>query len=403
MPGSGGLSRAAPVALLLALYGCGSDGPRPVGMETDSAGVLIVESEAGVEEWALSVMPSLVIGPAPESSTEPLYRVVGVTRVGETIVVANGGTNQVYLYDLEGNRVRTLGRSGGGPGEFERLSDVLIIPGDSLLTYDTGLRRFQVFDLEGRFIRSLSLEAPEPGAVLTGVVPLGIGEGGTLIVRTLGRPDDRQTTTRARMDVLSYSLTGEFLDSIISAPGWEAFNSPTGLFRNVPIPFGHSSSLAMIESRVIVGVSEANEIRFHTLNGTMIRIIRNVAPPGPRVERTEVADLVARAVESAPMGMGGEMRALYEEMPVPERKPPFTWIYGWVDRSVWIRTSQGDGGSRRFLVLKENDGRSAWLSVPREFDPMDVRDGKVLGTWTDQLGIESIREYRMIRGGERPH
>lgn len=109
---------------LLALLACGN-GPRAPGVVTDSAGVVIIESEVGAKgEWALVSNPSLEIASASDDSSEPLYRVVGLARLGDHTVVANGGTNQIFFYDSAGNRVRSIGREGGGPGEFERLSAI---------------------------------------------------------------------------------------------------------------------------------------------------------------------------------------------------------------------------------------------------------------------------------------
>jgi hypothetical protein len=211
----------------------------------------------------------------------------------------------------------------------------------------------------------------------------------------------RAEVSQPTMHVLAYSLTGEFRDSIVSTPGWQAYNSPARRLTNFPIPFAHSSFLAVVPGSVAVGLSEDNEIRFHTFEGKLNRILRNVAPAGPRVDSEEVSDLITRALENAPAGMSAELRALYEEMPIPERKPPLNGIYGWRDGSIWVSTSQSNQSSRWILVLDETDSPSARLSIPREFSPFEVRHESVLGVWTDELGVESIREYRIERGADR--
>jgi hypothetical protein len=372
--------------------------------------VVIIESNVGAKgEWTLASHPSFEVASAPDDSSEPLYRVVGLASLGDHMVVANGGTNQIFFYDSAGNRVRSVGREGGGPGEFERLSAIFVVPGDSLLTFDTRLGRFQIFDPEGRFVRSFSLSGSQGGEGLTGGMPLGVGAERTLVIRTLrfpGQEHARSRVSRATMNVLAYTLTGEFRDSLVSAPGWEAFNSSSGRLGNMPIPFGHSSSLSTWRDGVIVGSSQTNEIRFYAFDGRLKRIIRNVAPPGPRVEPQEVSAIIARAADHAPPGMSAEMsaefRALYDEMPIPDRKAPFNWIYSGRDGSLWVLTSQGDESTRRMLIFDERDGRSAWLSIPREFQPFEVRHESVLGVWKDELGLETIREYRIESRAAKP-
>ena len=59
------------------------------------------------------------------------------------------------------------------------------------------------------------------------------------------------------------------------------------------------------------------------------------------------------------------------------------------------------------LVFDGVDGRSAWLPIPLEFWPMYAAGDAVLGTWTDALGVETLRGYRMARdagdhGTQRP-
>lgn len=382
---------------------CGNQASTSSRIVVDSAGVSIVHlGSAETEELRLAANPSLQVGSAPTDADEPLYRVVGVARMARELVVGNGGSNQIFYYDLEGNRLRSVGRGGGGPGEFERLSAIFALPGDSLLAYDTGLRRFQVFDREGRFVRSFILGNADSGNPPPGVVPLGVVADRNLIVRSLriGPGNEPESNVhRATMDVLRYSLTGEFLDTLISTPGWEAYSSAERGLGNMPIPFGHSSHLATTADHLILGLNESNEVRFYGVDGNLRQIIRSVAPPGPQVEEQEIEEFVARAVQRAPRGMSADLKAIYDEMPFPQVKPPFYWVYSGADGSIWVGTHHGDESSRRMLILDTGYARSAWLSLPRELSPLEVRRESVLGVWTDEMGVETIREYPIRKSG----
>jgi hypothetical protein len=73
----------------------------------------------------------------------------------EITALATDSRGRIYVGDLnraevsvlagDGTLLRTLGKSGKGPGEFKWINDVQVLPGDSLLVYDRGLGRITVF------------------------------------------------------------------------------------------------------------------------------------------------------------------------------------------------------------------------------------------------------------------
>ena len=62
------------------------------------------------------------------------------------IVVPNAGTNEVRFYGDDGSYLMSVGRQGGGPGEFESIALVRPFLGDSLLTYDVRQSRVTIWD-----------------------------------------------------------------------------------------------------------------------------------------------------------------------------------------------------------------------------------------------------------------
>ncbi len=80
-------------------------------------------------------------------------------------VVLPSGPLQVY--DHEGRFVATVGRLGGGPGEFDSPVGALLLPGDSVLVFDGGLGRATVIDPKLKVRRSIRLRWPlQPGVLL---------------------------------------------------------------------------------------------------------------------------------------------------------------------------------------------------------------------------------------------
>ena len=65
--------------------------------------------------------------------------------------------NQVHLVSTSGATEASLGRPGGGPGEFLHLLDAFRV-GDSIVILDGGKGRVQYLDLEGNYLSSLHID-----------------------------------------------------------------------------------------------------------------------------------------------------------------------------------------------------------------------------------------------------
>jgi 6-bladed beta-propeller len=75
------------------------------------------------------------------------------------IFVANGLRPDLFVFDKEGQFVQRIGRPGAGPGEFQRISKILITSGDTLRVYDGANARETVFDPSLKVVRHRPLPA----------------------------------------------------------------------------------------------------------------------------------------------------------------------------------------------------------------------------------------------------
>jgi hypothetical protein len=90
------------------------------------------------------------------------------------VTVVDPPANQVHLVSASGETRASIGRPGGGPGEFLGLLDAFR-DGDSLVVIDGGKGNIEFLDLDGDYLSSLHLEGQAWGGF-----PL---EGGTLLVK----------------------------------------------------------------------------------------------------------------------------------------------------------------------------------------------------------------------------
>src|SRR5690606_28349256 len=121
-----------------------------------------VESGAAVPpELMLNPEPILTIGEMEGAEEYEFHNVNHATRLSDgTLVVANGGSLELRFYDSTGRHIRSAGRRGSGPGEFEAITYLRSLAGDTLLVHDARNRRVTLFAADGAYIRDFTPEGP---------------------------------------------------------------------------------------------------------------------------------------------------------------------------------------------------------------------------------------------------
>lgn len=75
-----------------------------------------------------------------------------------TMYVVDMKASNIKVFDNTGRFVRTIGKKGAGPGEFNIPFGIIVTPAKELLVEDMMNRRLSYFSLDGKFIRNEVLE-----------------------------------------------------------------------------------------------------------------------------------------------------------------------------------------------------------------------------------------------------
>jgi len=175
----------ASVILGLFLVGCNaSDLAVSQATRTDSAGVEIVlnSGEDQLLHWEFERVVS--IGGA-DTGAEAFFRVMAVGLTFDpqgNIYVLDSGNRRVQVFDASGFYVRSIGREGMGPGEFQYPSSIAIYPNGNILVFDAQRRAGMLFDSQGDFLD----QVPPPRFFIGGAVRLH-GDGLLYSSRRLNR------------------------------------------------------------------------------------------------------------------------------------------------------------------------------------------------------------------------
>lgn len=410
------------VATCAALSGCGPDASRSTVVAADSAGVRVVTngpgSLAAAADWVLEALPTVAIGSGVDPEVS-LFRVVAIAPLDEgRVAIGMTAPPQVLVVARDGSLEATVGQGGDGPGEYMGVASVVRLGPDSLAVWDAERRRISVFTEEGRFHREVDLRgvAPLSWIASPNVVErsarttLFALEPGSLVLFGVGVFGPGEGVRRVRVPSVAISSTGVVLDTIGAFPGEATFMSEqTGI---APYLLGPDTYGAVSNGGLIVASAESSEYRHYESDGDLRAVVR-----WPEPERTPGADRLGPWTEffeghlsALPPAESSSIREILEAMPEPELLPALTGLVASQAGEVWVgeytpgQLTMGVAylgrppqPRRRWLVFDNEGALTAQLMMPEGFRPMAVDQDMVWGVHTDELGVESVRAYQVVR------
>lgn len=387
---------------------------------TDSAGVEIVtHSEAALTtgaSWGVSSIPIVGIGEGAGPQT-PLLRIVAVTPLGEgQVAVGTAVPPEVLIFGSGGNLLRRLGRAGDGPGEFITVASVVRLARDTVAVWDPYRRRVSIYATDGNLGHELDLSTVAPIAA-GNAGSTAFNSGYTRLLRTssgdlvlfgegaIGTAEE-PGVVRPTLPTMRISRQGEMLGEYGSFPGMEVV-LPSGL----PRPLAKRTYGTTVGEGVLVGTGEA-EVRQYGPSGLLERIVRwpdgDRTVTGPHLSRW--TDFVAEQPEMAEM---------IAALPRADRFPAHAEILGSPSGPILVSDYPGPLGvwplrreddapepvrprirvpARPWSVYNTDGRMEARLETPEGFEPYSLSGDTIWGVFTDELDVESVRAYHVIRG-----
>ena len=391
--------------LVLVTVACGEDGPAPDAFTVvDSAGVEIVMSTASAwgpdESWTLSDEPTLSIGEASGDQAYTLFRVTAAVRLDDDrIAVANGGTSQIRLYDLEGRHLENIGRPGAGPGEFMAVRDVWRGQGDSIVAADNGLSRLTVFDAQGALGRTIPLQQSDTPRQLFG---RGTFDSGDLLVSGPLGPSEGPRTglfDGGTREFDRYSADGIPVNPIASLPhgrrwGFEIASAPAW----TAAPFEISSPPHATDGEaVFLGDGMSAEVEQRSPGGDLIRMIRWGAEPRPVTSELEDAFRDMR-LEGAGEEFRSSTLAMLDGIVFPDHLPVYETLKTDTEGFLWVKSYTPDwepGGP--WWVFDETGRWLGEVDIPAELTVFEIGPDYILGMVRDEQDVERVVMYALER------
>lgn len=397
LPGAG----LGAVLLIVGLTSCsaGEADPGWAGsVDTLATGQIVVRNpETGIwdEESRWTVVEELRIGSIDEVGPAMLGRVTDyeLDSLGR-IWLFEGQAQELRVFDADGNHVRTVGRKGEGPGEFNQVIGMDWGPDGLLWLIDPANNRISKVDTAGAFVESV----PTIGGITVMPWPGGFDRTGHFY--TYGIDPDVEDDFGLLM--VRYDEDLQPIDSV-AVPEFPGERQLLELRTEsshmiTPVPFSPGIEWRLRNDGGYWGGLEG-EYRLFELawpSGDTLRSISREWDPLPVTE--EDLDLAMEGMQWF-LDQGGKL----DRSRIPSTKPAFrSFFVDPLDRIWVVRQTTGPDRENRLLDVFDSDGRYLGM-VELPFRLADYPDPIVRGDYMiaiveDELEVPYVVQARIVQG-----
>ena len=393
----------AACAVILPLAGCGAaDAPGGAwaGSIVDSAGITVVTNPAeglwqASEAW--TPVEDLVVSDHAAPGLE-FGEIIDVAVDSRGRILALDGMAKAYhVFGPDGAHLFSVGRPGGGPGDFADPFQLLVLPGDSVLVPDAGNARASIFAPDGSLARTIPLDfldlaARRWGVAHDGSVVARRSDGVAEVIVRLG-PSGEVADTVAHLDTpFRPGEAGGRPVLLAPVPVWTAL--PAG---GVAHGHSHGGRIAVSDPAGATRLVFTLPMRPVTLSESEREAVRNGLRAS--VTRQGMPEAVADQLLAA-VSFWDALPMIADLLPGPEgtiwvqrAAPPEAMRF---DKLNMYRTDsfRGDGWD-----VFDADGRYLGpVRFPSGVHLFTIRDGLLYGVRLDELDVPSIVRFRLARG-----
>jgi hypothetical protein len=384
-----------PLSAMVVVVACATGGERAGDAVTrDSAGVSIVEIPSAMDlpTWTIDTNPVVRVGDRPDDPAHELFRVRSAVQLADgRIVVGSQGSYDVRIFDSAGNHLRTFGRQGSGPGEFQWLGN-LLVAGDTILAFDWQLQRATTFTTDGEVLGTTHVPFTRGGAVGR------VGDGAFVATSFLGgmprRPQGIHRDTAA-IEVVHSSGARDTLGWGVAVEWFS--HGDDGV--PVVLPFGLRTYVAVANGQVNVAHNDRLEILRYSSGGTLAQVVRIDREP-PRVTDADWSWARTTYLADYPEEQKAQFAQRWDGVPRQEHLAMVRGLTAAADGDTWLREFSTDSTRSTWWVIAPDGQPVAQVEVPMGYGLMQVSRSRVVALrLTDEGALVSINRV-VARGGD---
>jgi hypothetical protein len=292
-----------------------------------------------------------------------------------------------------------VGAAGEGPGEFRSIDQLLVLPGDTILVQDRRLDRLTVFDLDGEFVRTFAVATK--GDQPEGQVVGALADGRLVMQRGPGYHVGavRGGFRRDSMTLYLVDRDGRPAGSVGTFPGSEVHVEVRGRGMTVFVPLlARSTGVIVRGDRIWVADRAGPTLVAHVADGTPVNTIDTGLPVRPVDDADRAAALELRLEPYTSPESRERVRQRLEDIPVPQTMPVFGGFTIDPAGLLWVEPFRvDDSGPSTWLALSPTGEQLASVTFRPGFHLADVRSDAILGRAIDDLDVEYVLRFPLLR------
>ena len=375
------------VAVLVAVTPSVADAQAPAWR--DSAGVRIIEVSAShlsaLPLWTIEG-PTMRIGDVAGDPNYEFNRAGAAWRFRDGGIVVANEQIELRFFDAQGRYLRTVGRRGKGPGEYEQLFSLWRAQGDSLLIYDVPTSRIDVRTEDGSLVRSFTIPRttqlawlPDGGAVYAGYAIPDLRTPGikqdSLVFRRL-RPDGQPADTVA-------VLPGGWTEILVGGNNWRGVE-----LAGTPMVWGGVGGAVFVHG-------DRLSVHWFAPDGHLAALTRVGLPrirvTGADIRANEAAKVATRASRPRLGVEGNPLPPSYAQF-----LPQATRVRLDSEGRAWVRRWPASPAAlTEWIVFAPRGLPIARINMPARLVVHDIGSDYLVGVAVDDDGVQSVQVYRI--------
>jgi hypothetical protein len=358
------------ISALMMLVSCQKQSAEWKGIIEEVDGIIVVKNpkKPMYGEGVFSMEEDLTLGEKEGREEYMFSRIIIDVDDNENIYILDVKASNIRVFDKNGKHLKTFGKIGQGPGEFQKPIDFIqITPQRELAVYDLPSRHFIFFSLEGKYLRQLS------GARIGGVLAkVKIDTCRNFVVRRLGGPPS--------IELHKYNANLEPLLTIFKE---EEKPSPRGEL-NVLKPYLYFEITK--DNNIVWGFSDKYELQVLNPEGELERRITKDYKP-VKINEKEKEIIRERYARLATLGMSYKLN-------FPKYFPPFESLTIDDKGRIFIGTYEKTEDGWEYHDVFDAEGRYI-VRVPLQATPYIWKKNRMYSIYRDEEGYRFVKRYKV--------
>lgn len=331
---------------------------------------------------------------------EEIGAVADAVIVADSILVIGDELNHnVRFVSRAGQLLRTVGRKGNGPGEFNVISKLQIL-GDTVIVIDNRYRRVSALTLTAGFAGSSPMDAPGQGNNTTRSLIAGSGVVGVLPHGARLLTTKIATITRSTKSPHMYHDTVEVTlvrrqgrRRLAVLPEVVRIVSDRGVFSVMLAPFSMPPTIEVAGPQIVLG--DGSSLKRFSLNGEFLGRI-TLPWKAQKITRDASAAWTEERLERTKERNRPLIRRMIEAAEVPSEMPIYGSVAPTESGIVWVQEYRPsyDAGSSRLAAFNDR-GEQIGSALLRPGATLIAASRNVLAAvMKDEFDVQSVALYR---------